>query len=63
MTEQNVFYLTRRVGNTTFRVKVSCPSIGTETMEEKILRMIQNEAGYTPSECGIMDPPQVSRPA
>ena len=31
-------FMTRRVGNTTFRVKVSCPATGTETMEEKILR-------------------------
>jgi len=63
MTEQNVFYMTRRVGNTTFRVKVSCPATGTETMEEKILRMIQNEAGNIGSQYGIMEPLQMSRPA
>ena len=63
MNAQNEIYITRRIGNTTYKVRVAILEDGQETMEEKILRMIQNEAGYTPSECGIMDPPQVSRPA
>ena len=63
MSEQNVFYTTRRIGNTTYRVRVELLEDGMENMEDKILRMIQNEAGYVPPDCGIMEPPQVSRPA
>lgn len=59
---RQVQYMTRRIGSTTYKVKVVFGSDG-ETMEEKILRMIQNEGGAEGSGCGIMDVPQVSRPA
>ena len=63
MSNPNEIYITRRIGNTTYKVRVAILEDGMETMEEKILRMIQNEAGYMPPDCGIMNPPQVSRPA
>ena len=39
---QNFQYMTRRIGSTTYKVKVVFLD-GGETMEEKILRMIRNE--------------------
>lgn len=59
---RQVQYMTRRIGSTTYKVKVVFGESG-ETMEEKILRMIQNEGGAEGSGCGIIDVPQVSRPA
>ena len=56
---QNYVTLTRRVGNTNYKVRVHFN--GEETMEDKIIRMIQRDALNLPSECDIMNPPQVSR--
>ena len=53
--------LTRRVGNTNYRVRVHFNETGEETMEDKILRMIQRDALNPPDMCGIMSPPQMSR--
>lgn len=53
----------KRIGSTVYKVSVVIPTEGVETMEEKILRMIRNEGSANGSECGIMDTPQVSRPA
>lgn len=60
--DQQIQYMTRRIGSTTYKVKVVFGNAG-ETMEEKILRMIQNDSSAEGSGCGIMDVPQVSRPA
>ena len=51
--------LTRRVGNTNYKVRVHFN--GEETMEDKILRMIQRDALNPPTDCAIMDTPQMSR--
>ena len=53
--------LTRRVGNTNYKVRVHFNETGEETMEEKNLRMIQRDALNLPNECDIMNPPQMSR--
>lgn len=53
--------LTRRVGNTNYKVRVHFKETGEETMEDKILRMIQRDALNLPNECDIMNPPQMSR--
>ena len=64
MTQENVSrehqYMIRRVGSTTYKVKVFF-SDGGETLEEKILRMIRNEGSATAPSCGIMETPQMSR--
>ena len=60
---QQYQYMTKRIGSTTYKVKVVFSDDANETMEEKILRMIRNEGSANGSECGIMDTPQVSRPA
>ena len=53
--------LTHRVGNTNYKVRVHFNETGEETMEDKILRMIQRDALNLPNECDIMNPPQMSR--
>ena len=53
--------LTRRVGNTNYKVRVHFNETGEETMEDKILRMIQRDALNLPNECDIINPPQMSR--
>lgn len=53
-------YITRRIGSTTYKVKVVFAG-GGETLEEKILRMIRNEGSEAAPLCGIMETPQMSR--
>ena len=64
MTQENANqqyqYITRRIGSTTYKVKVVF-SDGGETLEEKILRMIRNEGSASTPPCGIMKTPQMSR--
>ena len=60
-TNQNSQYITRRIGATTFKVKVVFNDTGQETMEDKILRIVRNEAMETGDFCGIMGTPQMSR--
>ena len=57
---QNFQYMARRIGSTTYKVKVVFLD-GGETMEEKILRMIRNEGLQNGEERGMMDAPQMSR--
>ena len=58
---QNCQYMTRRIGSTTYKVKVVFLDSDGETMEEKILRMICNEGLQNGGGCGIMETPQMSR--
>ena len=58
---QNYQYMTRRIGSTTYKVKVIFSDNSGETMEEKILRMIRNEGLQNGEERGMMDAPQMSR--
>ena len=53
--------ITCRIGNTTYKVKVEFCENATETMEEKILRMIKNESLTNDVGCGIIESPQMSR--
>jgi hypothetical protein len=57
---QQYQYMTRRIGSTTYKVKVVFGE-GGETMEEKILRMIQNDSSASDSKYGIIKTPQMSR--
>ena len=62
MRAENAYgYITRRIGATTFKVKVVFNDTGQETMEDKILRIVRNEAMETGVFCGIMEAPQMSR--
>ena len=53
--------ITRRIGSTTYKVRVEFCENATETMEEKILRMIKNESLTNDVSCGIIESPQMSR--
>ena len=59
-TQQEQFII-RRIGGTTYKVRVAFSETAAETMEEKILRMIRNEGVTNDGTCGIMEAPQMSR--
>jgi hypothetical protein len=58
---ENYTYVTRRIGSTTYKVKVHFSNDEEETMEDKIMRLIHNDVLEIGSECGIMNVPQMSR--
>lgn len=58
---KNSTTLTRRIGQTTYKVRVFFREDETETMEDKILRMIRNESVTDGPEYGTMNVPQMSR--
>ena len=58
---KNFAYTTHRIGGTTYKVKVVFNDSGTETMEDKILRIIRNEALDNDGKCDIMGVLQMSR--
>lgn len=58
---KNFAYTTHRIGGTTYKVKVVFNEGATETMEDKILRMIRNETVNFEEPCDIMNAPQMSR--
>ena len=47
-------FIIRRIGGTTYKVRVAFSETAAETMEEKILRMIRNERVTNDGTCGIM---------
>lgn len=61
-TTNNEYILTKQIGSTLYRVKVCFKENSTETMEDKILRMIDREFSTNGSNGGIMSSPQKSRP-
>ena len=59
-TKQEQFII-RRIGGTTYKVRVAFSDTAAETMEEKILRMIRNEGVTYGGTYGIIEAPQLSR--
>ena len=59
--QQNYYYINRRIGSTNYKVKVYFSDTERETMEEKILRMVKNDAMQSATERAIMNAPQMSR--
>lgn len=59
--DNNYSYIIRRIGATTFKVKVVYNDTGSETMEDKILRIVRNEVLENGEKCGIMELSQMSR--
>ena len=55
------FTLSRRIGSTNFKVNACCSSAAAENFEDKIIRLIRNEAMDIGGERGIMASPQTSR--
>ena len=58
---RNFSYMTRRIGGTTYKVKVVFNDTGHETMEDKILRIIRNEVHTNCENYDIINVPQMSR--
>ena len=58
---RTTFTLSRRIGSTNYRVSAHFNEAASETLEDKILRIVQNEAGVNDIAGGIMDSPQASR--
>ena len=56
----NYTTMIRRIGSTTYKVKVYFKDSG-ETMEYKILRIGRNEGFKSDEPCGIISLPQMSR--
>ena len=54
-------YMIRRIGGTTYKVRVAFSESGKETMEDKILRMIRNEAVTNDGTCGVIGVLHMSR--
>ncbi|MBQ6234685.1 MAG: transposon-encoded TnpW family protein [Clostridia bacterium] len=55
-------YMTKRIGNTTYRVKVVLSESGTQSLEDRLLRLIRNDPLAIGDHCGIMDSPQKDHP-
>ena len=56
----NYTTMIRRIGSTTYKVKVYFKDSG-EKMEDKILRIVRNEGFKSDEGCGIISLPQMSR--
>ena len=54
-------FITRRIGGTTYKVRVVFNESGGETMEDKILRIVRNDMVTSDGTYGIMETPQMSR--
>ena len=58
----NEYIFTKQIGSTLYKVKVCFKEDSSETMEDKILRMIDREFSTNGSNGDIMKSPQMSRP-
>ena len=54
-------FIIRRIGGTTYKVRVVFNESGGETMEDKILRIVRNDMVTNDGTYGIMEAPQMSR--
>ena len=54
-------FIIRRIGGTTYKVRVVFNESGGETMEDKILRIVRNDMVTNDGTYGIMETPQMSR--
>ena len=53
--------MTRRIGSTVFKVNIFTKEDGVDTMEDKIMRLIQREGLASPKDYGMMNVPQMNR--
>lgn len=60
---KDYIFMRKRIGTTTYKVKVYFNHSSNETMEDKILRIITNHPLANDGICGIMESPQMSRSA
>ncbi len=59
--ENNASYMTRRIAGTVYKVKVMFNENSSESMEDKILRIVRNEMVTNDGTYDIMAVPQMSR--
>ena len=52
----------RRIGSTTYKLRVHFSDTAQETMNDKILHLIQHEAVTNTADCGTMNIPQMTQP-
>ncbi|MDE7247583.1 MAG: transposon-encoded TnpW family protein [Lachnospiraceae bacterium] len=60
--EKNTATIYRRIGSTTYKVRVHFSDTAQETMNDKILHLIGNEVVTNAADCGIMQIPQMAQP-
>ena len=58
---RTTFTLSRRIGSTNYRVNACCSDAATETFEDKMFRLIRNEAMEIDEKCVILAVPQTNR--
>ncbi len=63
MTDKNCKTITKRIGSTIFKVTVYFSDTESETMEDKILRIVRNDILEKSASCGNMEVSQMSRSA
>lgn len=63
MQNQNYIFMSKRIGTTTYKVKVYFNNNSAETMEDKILRIITNHPLANDGMYDIMNVSQMSRSA
>ena len=61
-TETKSATIYRRIGSTTYKVRVHFSDTTQETLNDKILHLIQHEAVTNAADCGIIDLPQMTQP-
>ncbi|WP_343252636.1 transposon-encoded TnpW family protein [Ligaoa zhengdingensis] len=61
MTENTSTTMTRRIGSTVFKVNIFTKEDSSETIEDKIMRLIQREGLASPEDCGMINVPQMNR--
>ena len=54
-------FIIRRIGGTTYKVRVVFNESGGATLEDKIFRIVRNDMVKSPGTNGIMETPQMSR--
>ena len=60
--EAKIATIYRRIGSTTYKVRVHFSDTAQETINDKILHLIQHEAVTNASDCGTMSVPQMTQP-
>lgn len=60
---KDYIFMSRRIGTTTYKVKIYLNNNSTETMEDKILRIITNHPLAIGINCDIINVSQMSRTA
>ena len=63
MQNQNYIFMSKRIGTTTYKVKIFLNENSAETMEDKLLQIITNHPLASVKNCDIMGMSQMSRSA